>query len=86
MVVPMFAVRDQKAEMYEMPMVFLNEATARRAFARVANDTNDTHGKFPEDFELHMLGSFDDSKGRLISLDAPQRVCSFLDLVPKKEV
>lgn len=58
-----YAVYDSKAKCFANPFFMVNDATAVRALAAAANDPSTEVCRFPEDFTLFLLGSFDDSTG-----------------------
>jgi hypothetical protein len=58
----MLAVYDVKSESYEVPFFKVNEQIAMREFALVCRDEQMLMNKFPEDYELHLLGEFDQSE------------------------
>lgn len=59
-----YAVHDKKAKTYETPFCLPNNAYAIRSFQDAVN--KDTpYGKFPEDFELVVLGTYNQETGLL---------------------
>lgn len=58
--VKMFAVFDNKADLYMTPFFFPANGQAIRAFSDLANDSNTVVGRHPEDYKLVVLGEFDD--------------------------
>lgn len=59
-----FSVFDKKARSYSNPFLSLNEGMAVRDFTAACRDPSLDLHKFPEDFTLHHLGSFDDEFGQ----------------------
>lgn len=59
------------------------ERDAREGFRQVTNDENTPYHKFPKDYSLMLLGSFDERTG-VTKLQEPQHVC-FADDVLNKE-
>jgi len=56
-----YTVRDSKTEAYLQPFFCLTRGQALRSFTEVCKDTNHNIGKYPEDFALFELGTYDDS-------------------------
>lgn len=67
MVVQVFAVYDSKARVYGQPFFVVNEGLAVRAFQSSCNDPTTELNKYPEDFSLFRLGTFNDENGELRS-------------------
>lgn len=61
MVKKLYAVRDLKGQSYSSPMVEGHDAVAIRYFGEACQNPDSMMGKYPDDFELHCLGSFDES-------------------------
>lgn len=72
MVKLVFAVEDVKAGVFGDPIVVEHEAIAVRSFAEVANDAQSNICKYPDDFRLVRLGSYDTVSGEIVCADAKQ--------------
>lgn len=70
MILKAFAVYDVKAEVYGRPFFLATKGLAIRSFADAAQDKNLDIGKYPSDYTLFEIGTFDDSCGMLKPLDA----------------
>ena len=57
----MFSVFDSKAEAFLPPMFFPTRGVAIRAFSQAAADGEHDFCKYPDDYSLFELGSFDPS-------------------------
>lgn len=70
-----FALRDIKADVYGTPYFSPNVGSAIRSFGDEINrqDANNLLWKHPSDFELYLLGTYDDSCGAFL-LDKPKQV------------
>lgn len=66
----MFTVYDGKAQEHLEPFFSVNEETALRSFAELANKSGHPFHRFPEDFTLFYIGSFDPESG-MVSGQAP---------------
>lgn len=58
-----YSVFDSKAVTFCMPFVSPNDATALRDFGNAATDRSLEIGKYPTDFTLFRIGSFDKQTG-----------------------
>lgn len=75
----MFSVFDSKAACYDKPFVLRNKAEALRGWADVANDSKTMIGKYPADYTLFEIGSFDDLTGVITVYDAKVNLGSALE-------
>lgn len=65
----MYSTYDVKTGFYHPPIFCHNEGHAARVFASAFRDQNTTFGLFPEDYQMHHIGEFDDQTGKIISID-----------------
>lgn len=63
-----YSVFDKKAGVYNVPFFLQNNALAVRAFADLVNHDDSMISRFPEDFALYNIGSYDDKTGVCKSL------------------
>lgn len=56
-----YTVRDAKAQLYGRPFFVHNAAIALRGMSDQVNDPQSDFFKYPTDFELFELGTYDDS-------------------------
>lgn len=66
-----FVVHDTKADMYLSPNAQQSVADARRSWSTVANEGDSPIRKFPHDFRLLHIASFDNTSGKLTAFDVP---------------
>jgi len=59
------SVRDITADVFSAPFTSANTLTATRDFAHACADPNSQLFKNPEDFQLYLVGEFDDDTGVL---------------------
>lgn len=78
-----FSIRDSKAEVYFPPFYQKTTGEAERSFAQLVNDPQTMVGKFPEDYDLYLIGEWNDQTGLLIPLDTPLHVMKGIS-VPKR--
>lgn len=67
MIHQVFSIQDTKSQTFNPPFYQKNVGEATRTFSKLCNDTNSMLAQFPEDFVLHLIGSFDDDTGVLTS-------------------
>jgi len=78
-----YSVRDAKAEIFNQPFLQKTHGEAERTFKNLVSDPNSTVGKFPEDYSLYYLGTYDDSKGLYQSLAEPQHIIKAVNCLAK---
>lgn len=61
-----YSVYDNKSETYANPLFFVNDEVAVRAFYASCNMQDTMLSMFPEDFELKLIGQFDERSGKLL--------------------
>lgn len=76
MVQKIFAIYDRKSQIYRFPNFYRNEGQAARSLLQACTDLQTEIGRFPADFELYELGSWDDERGILYSIEKPIFVVS----------
>jgi len=84
MIMHVLCVRDRKTDSYGAPFVALHVNGATRDFANAINDREDKSNKFaknPEDYDLYLLGAYDDSSGGFQLLERPKMMAIGSDLV-----
>lgn len=69
MIYSVFSVHDVKAKCWTPPYFAQNAATGVRMFAASVNEPNSMAAKFPEDFHLYEIATFDDENGTLMMMD-----------------
>lgn len=60
-----YTVHDSKAAAFITPFFQPNHVTACRSFGHAASDENHDFGRFPADYTLLEIGSFDSETGEL---------------------
>jgi len=66
--VKMFSVRDMKLNTWSSPWFFLHAGQAERTLYELVNGGESMLSKHPKDFELYMIGEFDDTTAELSSI------------------
>ena len=63
MKINVYSLLDVAVGSFNAPFYAPNDRVAMRICSDVAEDSETLIGKHPEDFELHLLGTFDDQDG-----------------------
>ncbi len=71
MILNAYAIFDSKAEAFNSPFFRPTRGQAIREFTEVCNDSASSINKYPEDFTLFHIGSYDDSTGLFTALPTP---------------
>lgn len=61
----LYSVLDVQAQVFCPPFLCPNDGMAVRDFAYAANDKSTNVGKYPSDYKLYCIGSFDDDIGEV---------------------
>lgn len=77
-----YSIFDVKSVSYGPPFCSHNDQTAIRSLREMVMDPNTSIGRFPADFKLYMIGSFDTDKGYLAGVDPVVHVLDAVALVP----
>lgn len=86
MIHQVLAVFDEKAEAFAQPFFQQSDVLALRAFQAAVRDSESLLNKFPRDYSLYKLGTYDDSTGRFENLDRPSLLASALQAMTPAEV
>lgn len=69
-----FSIFDSKTNYYQPPFFSPTVPSGVRLFQNLVNDPTSLSGKFPDDFHLALIGTFDDTTGRF-EAQIPEIVC-----------
>lgn len=91
MIVKVFSIHDVKADVFNTPFFARTEAEAIRNFTELANDPQGLVSKYPGDYRLVVLATFDDSCGEFSNVSVQglgfaegyKRPSKQLELVPE---
>lgn len=75
-----FSIYDSRTVYYQPPFFSPTTFSGVRMFEHLVRDPTSLASKFPEDFSLYQVGSFDDTTGQLIP-SVPEVVCTAAQLV-----
>lgn len=76
-----FSLRDTKGGVYHQPFYQRSHGEAERSIKQLANDPQSMVSKYPEDYDLYYLGTYDDQTGVIKPEDSPQHVLKAVQLV-----
>lgn len=71
MIYKVFSVKDLKAAAFAPPFFLHREEVALRTFRDAVADPSHPMHAHPEDYELYVVGTFDDETGILSAVDTP---------------
>jgi len=66
MIQKVYAIRDVKANHYATPFFMASNGLAIRAFSDLVSDPKTTLNRHPDDFQLFVIGEYDDNSGELL--------------------
>lgn len=78
-----FSIRDAKGEIFHPPFYKKTHGEAERDFTTLVGDQNGMVSKYPEDFDLWYLGTFDDQTGKFLTLETPQHVIKAIQVATR---
>lgn len=64
----MYCIYDDKAKTFTQPIFRNADGVATRDFQSLVNDDNSPFSKFPADYTLFKIGTFDDGTGQVENL------------------
>jgi hypothetical protein len=77
----LYSIQDKTAKMYNRPLMIINKGKAIQVFAQMVNDKEQGDiNKWPEQFNLVLIGYFDDEIGKIESIE-PQIIANGLDVL-----
>lgn len=68
------AVRDRAVDAFGQPIFVPAVGAALRSFMDEVNNEKSSFYNHPEDYDLYLLGDYDDATGNITSLDQPRMV------------
>lgn len=83
-----FSIFDKKAATYMRPFLCKHVSEATRSIQMAIEEKNSPISKWPADFVLYLVGSFDSSTGEFIDTQSgrPEVVIEVAALVPKERM
>ena len=80
----LYSIFDKKAGTFMQPFVDLTDGTATRQCMDLLKNTNSPFAKFPEDFTLMRIGSWDELKGEPKGEIPPEFIVELSSLTTKE--
>lgn len=78
-----YSIRDSKGEVFNTPFFQKTHGEAERNFRELVNDEKSMVSKYPEDFDLYHLGSYEDQSGKIEILPTPSHVVKAISVQRK---
>lgn len=75
------AIRDRAADAYGVPAFVASIGAATRSFGDECNNKESALGQHPEDYDLYLLGEYDDSVGVFLTEGPPRMIAVGKDMV-----
>lgn len=72
----LFAIRDLKAQVFTHVITDRNSAQAERNFKTAVSNPESDYARYPQDFQLFELGSYDPDQGVIKPHSQPILICS----------
>lgn len=83
----MFSIFDKVSELYEPPFIEVNKGTAmRRVTDLMQSNPQSPLTKFPDNYTLVEVGSWDELGGIPFNKKAPETVIELVELLPPKDM
>lgn len=76
----LYSIRDSKTEAFNAPFKALTHPEAIRMFQQIMENPETLIAKFPADYALFYVGTFDEQSGRLMSVEQALHLVSALEL------
>lgn len=64
MILKVYSFFDKKVGIHSVPMFFAHDAYFYRGASALVSDLSTSVGQHPADFDMHVLGTFDDQTGQ----------------------
>lgn len=80
----MFSIRDAKAEAFNNPFFKHTHGEAERDFHQACQDDKSMLNKYPEDYDLYFVGTYDTNTGQIVPLDTPQHMTKAISVLNRK--
>lgn len=84
MLLKIFSIYDEKACVYNTPQYLAHKGEAIRMLQTTVDNKDSMLNKYPEDYSLYCLGTFDDNKGAFRGYSNPELVVRASELIADK--
>lgn len=75
MTINAYAIFDEKSSLFNKPFFAVTNGQAMRSFGEMVSDPQSMANKYPEDFKLYFIGTYDDQIAWLESTKTPIFLC-----------
>jgi len=76
-----YVLHDSKAKMYHTPFYMVNDDACLRTMVDMVNNQENEVSKFPEDFTLFNIGTFDEETANIELLQERVTICRCHELI-----
>jgi len=80
----LYSVRDEKANCSYEPQIFKTQVDAIRFFDQAIQNRNTMINKYPDDFTLYKIGSFDERTGIIVDVKV-EKIVTAPELIRMRE-
>lgn len=79
----MFAIKDRATDSFNVPFTVMTTAQAVRTFADEVNSDpqRSAIAKHPDDYDMYIVGEYDDQTAKITPLDPIERIARAKDLL-----
>lgn len=81
---PILTVKDRALNIHNLPFTQQTTAQAVRGFTDEINNQGSALAQHPDDYDLYIIGHYDEVTGTLVPLERPELVVRGKDLVRTK--
>lgn len=81
-----YSIRDSKSEVYNTPFFQQSNAEAIRSFDKLVKDQSSMVAQYPDDYDLYLIGDYDDQTGTIQGLDTPLHIQKAVHLLKPTSV
>ena len=79
-----YAIYDTKSEAFGKPLFFNTDGLAQRSFYEACEHEESEFKKYPHDFSLLKIGTYDDENGKL-QAQKPEEIATALEVTQTKQ-
>lgn len=83
MILKVFSVYDGKIKVFLRPFVDQHTGSALRSFEEACKEPSSPFAKFPQDFVLYEVGTFDDESGKLVEYSPKIQIATPIEFIKK---
>lgn len=82
----MYTIKDEKSCIYNTPFYADNVTDAVRTFTVTAENPKSAINKWPQEFSLYFVGTYNQQTGIVSQPKLPEHICSAVSVLAKTEV